>query len=114
MEATWVGAGSGCGAPGVNANGALALALAAAGLPRGRAAEPDAEVGILVDGERELECAFEPGGDVAHPFSLVVSLRAALTGIGTIDRAYYTVADGDGHTKATREARLDVGGDPCD
>ena len=55
--------------------------------PCGRAAEPDAEVGILVDGERELECAFEPGGDVAHPFSLVVSLRAALTGIDTIDRA---------------------------
>ena len=64
--------------------------------PCGRAAEPDAEVGILVDGERELECAFEPGGDVAHPFSLVVSLRAAPTGIDTIDRAYYTGADGDG------------------
>lgn len=43
-----------------------------------------------------------------------MSLRAALTGIDTIDRAYYTVADGDGQTKATREARLDVGGDPGD
>src|SRR5690606_24150403 len=36
-----------------------------------------------------------------------VSLR-----IDTIDRAYYTVGDGDGQTKAAREASVDVGGDP--
>src|SRR5262249_11944409 len=30
----------------------------------------------------------------------------------TIDPAYYAAADGDGHTKAAREAVVDVGGDP--
>jgi hypothetical protein len=29
-----------------------------------------------------------------------------------IDPAYYTDADGDGQTTATREAEVDVGGDP--
>lgn len=29
-----------------------------------------------------------------------------------IDPSYYTVADGDGQTKAAREAGVDVGGDP--
>ncbi len=43
--------------------------------PRGRAAEPDAEVGGLVEGERELKCALEPGRDIAHRFSLLVSPR---------------------------------------
>jgi transposase len=33
-------------------------------------------------------------------------------GIDKIDPAYYTVADGYGQTKATRDAGLDVGGDP--
>jgi hypothetical protein len=32
--------------------------------------------------------------------------------MGTIDPAYYTVADGDGHTKAARDAAVNVGGDP--
>ena len=32
-------------------------------------------------------------------------------GIDTIDLTYYTVADGDGHTQAAREADVDVGGD---
>ena len=31
--------------------------------------------------------------------------------MGTIDPAYYTVADGDGHTKAARQAAINVGGD---
>jgi len=43
--------------------------------PRGRAAEPDAEVGGLVEGERELKCALEPGRDIAHRFSLLLSPR---------------------------------------
>ena len=43
--------------------------------PRGRAAEPDTEVGILIDRERELEWALEPRRDVAHPFSLVSCSR---------------------------------------
>ena len=32
--------------------------------------------------------------------------------IDTIDPAYYAIPDGDGQTEATREAGLDVGGDP--
>jgi hypothetical protein len=31
-------------------------------------------------------------------------------GIDLLDRAYYTVADGDGQTMAPREASIDVGG----
>src|SRR5688500_15496243 len=38
--------------------------------------------------------------------------RRVILRIDTIDRAYYTVGDGDGQTKATREATVDVGGDP--
>ena len=33
-------------------------------------------------------------------------------GIDRINPAYYTVADGDGQTKAAREAGVDVGRDP--
>ena len=33
-------------------------------------------------------------------------------GIDLLDLAYYTVADGDGQTKAACEAGVDVGGDP--
>src|SRR5688572_23067786 len=38
--------------------------------------------------------------------------RRVILRIDTIDRAYYTVGDGDGQTKAAREATVDVGGDP--
>ena len=39
--------------------------------PRRRAAQPDAEIRIQLDRERELELAIEPDRDVAHPHSLV-------------------------------------------
>jgi len=42
--------------------------------PRRCAAQPDAEIRILLDGEREFELAIEPGRDVVHPLSLVSML----------------------------------------